>query len=62
MNPKLPPKAIQLRPGDLNVTELYHEAAKFGFGSNLSAYLRWLIRLGRGVAGRKRGGNRAKKD
>lgn len=45
MKTKIPPRPIQLRPGDLNVTELYGEAIASGY--SLSAYLRQLIKLGR---------------
>lgn len=40
------PKAIQLRPGDLDVALLIAEAKTHGFPT-LSSYLRWVIVLGR---------------
>lgn len=41
------PPPIQLRPGDLPVSELYKEANCHGY--TMSAYLRHLIKLGRAV-------------
>jgi len=49
-------RSINLRPGDLDETQLRGEAIAFGY-SNLSAYLRYLIKLGHKEFKKNKGGN-----